>query len=46
MSSEYVTNILDFKEKLEAYVEQIFKYSSNELILRFTTIPLHRGVSS
>jgi len=40
MSSEYVTNILDFKEKLEAYVEQIFKYSSNELILRLEQLNL------
>lgn len=40
MSSEYVTSILDFKEKIESYVEQIFKYSSNELILRLEQLNL------
>lgn len=40
MSKSYVADILDFKGKIEAYVEQIFKYSSNELILRLEQLNL------
>lgn len=40
MSESYIANILDFQRKVEEYVDQIFKYSSNELILRLEQLNL------
>lgn len=40
MGESYIASIFDFQRKIEEYVEQIFKYSSNELILRLEQLNL------